>query len=111
MKNHPKIISHLFNLMLQSYQRPFWRVAFILQYAESPLFYKVISEYPKHILEDARVKTGINAITNKNVEKYLKANKKNEVHAEELIEEFSVYKRHFEENRKELSACIAKPLA
>lgn len=110
VKDRPEVIRHLFNLMLQAYQRPFWRAAFILQYAEPSLFNEIISEFPKRILEDEKIKTGINAIINKNVEKYLSKHKDEEVFARELLKEFSAYRRYLEEEHMLLSPTKNKKL-
>lgn len=95
LKERPLVVSHVFNLLLQSYQRPFWRAAFILQYANPSLLQKCISEKQNLILSD-RVKPTIEAIASKNVEGYLSENMDKELYAEELLKEFSIYKKELE---------------
>lgn len=92
VKDRPKVIWHLINLLMQTYQRPFWRAAFVLQYADSTLFQKTITEFPKHLLATDRIKTIINVIENKSVERYISENADKVLYAHELLKEFSIFK-------------------
>ncbi len=98
LKDRKKVIWHLCNLLFQTYQRPFWRAAFILQYADSSLFQKVVSEFPKHMLENGRIRVAVDAIINKDVERYLSENTDRELYAKELAQEFFVYRNYFDED-------------